>query len=55
MEQRQAQVNTYESLLTREQIIYTTLRFIDEEELEWALADCLDLKKKYPHIIAGTR
>ncbi|KAF8511122.1 hypothetical protein BU17DRAFT_54841 [Hysterangium stoloniferum] len=34
-------------------IIYTTLRFITPEELEWYLDDCIMLKQKYPHLIAG--
>ncbi|GJJ12129.1 hypothetical protein Clacol_006370 [Clathrus columnatus] len=33
-------------------IIYTTLRWVTLEELEWYLEDCLMLKQKYPHIIA---
>ncbi|KIJ35773.1 hypothetical protein M422DRAFT_180404 [Sphaerobolus stellatus SS14] len=34
-------------------IIYTTLRFISKEELEWYLDDCIALKQKFPHLIAG--
>ncbi|KAJ3500981.1 hypothetical protein NLJ89_g9548 [Agrocybe chaxingu] len=34
-------------------IIYTTLRFITPEELEWYLEDCIALKKEFPHLIAG--
>ncbi|KAF8969728.1 hypothetical protein BDZ97DRAFT_1794869 [Flammula alnicola] len=34
-------------------IIYSTLRFITPEELEWYLDDCIALKKEFPHLIAG--
>ncbi|KAK7033986.1 hypothetical protein VNI00_012415 [Paramarasmius palmivorus] len=34
-------------------IIYTTVRFCDNEELEWYLQDCIALKKEFPHLIAG--
>ncbi|KIM25983.1 hypothetical protein M408DRAFT_314007 [Serendipita vermifera MAFF 305830] len=34
-------------------IIYTFVRIISVEELEWYLEDCLALKKKYPQLIAG--
>ncbi|KZP15049.1 Metallo-dependent hydrolase [Athelia psychrophila] len=34
-------------------IIYTTLRFITPAELEWYTADCLALKREFPHLIAG--
>ncbi|KAF8643782.1 hypothetical protein AX16_008801 [Volvariella volvacea WC 439] len=34
-------------------IIYTTLRFITPEELDWYLEDCIALKKEFPHLIAG--
>lgn len=34
-------------------IIYSTLRIHTPEELEWYLADCIQLKLAYPHIIAG--
>ncbi|CAA7271498.1 unnamed protein product [Cyclocybe aegerita] len=34
-------------------IIYTTLRFITPEELEWYIEDCMALKKEFPHLIAG--
>ncbi|KAF5389871.1 hypothetical protein D9757_003578 [Collybiopsis confluens] len=34
-------------------IIYTTIRFITPEELEWYLQECIDLKKEFPHLIAG--
>ncbi|KAF9469287.1 hypothetical protein BDZ94DRAFT_1303779 [Collybia nuda] len=34
-------------------IIYTTIRFITPEELEWYLEDCIALKKEFPHLIAG--
>ncbi|KAJ7085837.1 hypothetical protein B0H15DRAFT_887607 [Mycena belliarum] len=34
-------------------IIYTTLRFIEAEELEWFCEDCIDLKQQFPHLIAG--
>lgn len=37
----------------RFQIIYSTLRLITTEELEWYLEDCLALKKEFPHLIAG--
>jgi adenosine deaminase CECR1 len=35
------------------QIIYTTIRSITPEELEWYLEDCIALKKEFPHLIAG--
>ncbi|KIM48764.1 hypothetical protein M413DRAFT_15077 [Hebeloma cylindrosporum] len=34
-------------------IIYSTIRFITSEELEWYLEDCIALKKEFPHLIAG--
>ncbi|KAH8117190.1 adenosine deaminase-related growth [Phellopilus nigrolimitatus] len=34
-------------------IIYTTLRQITCEELEWYLEDCIQLKQEFPHLIAG--
>ncbi|KAJ6597115.1 hypothetical protein DFH09DRAFT_1258787 [Mycena vulgaris] len=34
-------------------IIYSTLRFIDVDELEWFCEDCITLKQDFPHLIAG--
>lgn len=34
-------------------IIYSTLRSVTCEELEWYLNDCIELKKEFPHLIAG--
>ncbi|KAF9555864.1 Metallo-dependent hydrolase [Agrocybe pediades] len=34
-------------------IIYSTIRFITPEELDWYLEDCIALKKEFPHLIAG--
>lgn len=34
-------------------IIYSTIRFITPEELEWYTEDCLSLKQEFPHLIAG--
>ncbi|KAF9265607.1 Metallo-dependent hydrolase [Marasmius fiardii PR-910] len=34
-------------------IIYSTVRFCNNEELEWYLRDCIALKKEFPHLIAG--
>ncbi|KDR73569.1 hypothetical protein GALMADRAFT_251310 [Galerina marginata CBS 339.88] len=34
-------------------IIYSTIRFITPEELEWYTEDCIALKKEFPHLIAG--
>ncbi|KAG8905213.1 hypothetical protein FRB99_000482 [Tulasnella sp. 403] len=34
-------------------VIYTTLRFITPDELDWYFEDCIALKKEFPHIIAG--
>ncbi|KAF8590054.1 adenosine deaminase-related growth [Ramaria rubella] len=34
-------------------IIYTTIRFISPKELEWYINDCIQLKQKFPHLIAG--
>ena len=35
------------------QIIYTTIRYITPEELEWYLEDCITLKQEFPHLICG--
>ncbi|KAJ6525674.1 adenosine deaminase-like growth [Mycena capillaripes] len=34
-------------------IIYSTLRFISMEELEWYCDDCIKLFQEFPHLIAG--
>ncbi|TKY87198.1 hypothetical protein EX895_003875 [Sporisorium graminicola] len=34
-------------------IIYTTVRFVDNERLRWYLEDCIMLKKKFPEWIVG--
>ncbi|KAI0636429.1 Metallo-dependent hydrolase [Trametes polyzona] len=34
-------------------IIYSTLRNVTCEELEWYLEDCLALKQEFPHLVAG--
>ncbi|KAF9009242.1 hypothetical protein BDZ89DRAFT_534008 [Hymenopellis radicata] len=34
-------------------IIYTTLRFIEADDLDWYLKDCIALKKVFPHLIVG--
>ena len=34
-------------------IIYTTVRFVDNEKLRWYLEDCIALKKKFPEWIVG--
>ncbi|EKM82478.1 hypothetical protein AGABI1DRAFT_68123, partial [Agaricus bisporus var. burnettii JB137-S8] len=34
-------------------IIYSTIKFITPEELEWYTEDCIALKKEFPHLIAG--
>ncbi|KAI0086133.1 Metallo-dependent hydrolase [Irpex rosettiformis] len=34
-------------------IIYSTIRFIPPDELQWYLDDCITLKQKFPHLIAG--
>nr|BAN05623.1 adenosine deaminase-like growth factor [Flammulina velutipes] len=34
-------------------IIYTSLKFIEPEDLVWYLRDCIELKKEFPHLIAG--
>ncbi|KAG8801906.1 hypothetical protein FRC17_006529, partial [Serendipita sp. 399] len=34
-------------------LIYTIIRVISSEELEWYLDDCLSLKQKFPTILAG--
>ncbi|KAI9061473.1 Metallo-dependent hydrolase [Trametes sanguinea] len=34
-------------------IVYSTMRSISCEELEWHLSDCLALKQEFPHLIAG--
>lgn len=35
------------------QIIYSTIKVITPEELEWYTEDCLALKQEFPHMIAG--
>ncbi|KAJ7510093.1 hypothetical protein B0H11DRAFT_2152419 [Mycena galericulata] len=34
-------------------IIYSTLRFISVEELDWYCEDCITLKQEFPHLITG--
>ncbi|KAI0658804.1 Metallo-dependent hydrolase [Cubamyces menziesii] len=34
-------------------IIYSTMRDVTCEELEWYLEDCLALKQEFPHLLAG--
>ncbi|KAH8826921.1 hypothetical protein DL96DRAFT_1669676 [Flagelloscypha sp. PMI_526] len=34
-------------------VIYTTVRIITNEELDWYLDDCIELKKEFPHLLAG--
>ncbi|KAH8830031.1 hypothetical protein DL96DRAFT_1783257, partial [Flagelloscypha sp. PMI_526] len=34
-------------------IIYTTVRVITNEQLEWYLDDCFAMKKEFPHLVAG--
>ena len=34
-------------------IVYSTIRCITPEELEWYVTDCIQLKLAYPHLIAG--
>lgn len=34
-------------------IIYSTVRILEPEDLEWYLADCIQLKLAFPHVIAG--
>ncbi|KAI0053868.1 adenosine deaminase-like growth [Auriscalpium vulgare] len=34
-------------------IIYTTVRVISADELEWYTEDCITLKQEFPHLIAG--
>lgn len=34
-------------------IIYTTVRFVDNEKLRWYLEDCISLKKKFPEWVVG--
>jgi adenosine deaminase CECR1 len=36
------------------QIIYSTIRSVSPEELQWYLDDCLQLKLEFPHLICGT-
>jgi len=35
-------------------VIYTTVKVITPEELEWYTEDCLALKKEFPDLIAGS-
>ncbi|EJD43037.1 adenosine deaminase [Auricularia subglabra TFB-10046 SS5] len=34
-------------------IIYTTIKIITTEEMEWFYDDCIALKQEFPHLIAG--
>ncbi|CAE6486001.1 unnamed protein product [Rhizoctonia solani] len=34
-------------------VIYSTLRFVNNQELLWYLEDCMALKKEFPDLIAG--
>ena len=34
-------------------IIYSTLRHMEPDELEWYLEDCLALAQEFPHLVAG--
>ncbi|KLO10537.1 adenosine deaminase-related growth [Schizopora paradoxa] len=34
-------------------IIYTTLRFVTCDELDWYLEDCIKLKQEFPDLVAG--
>ncbi|KAJ8473573.1 hypothetical protein ONZ45_g16248 [Pleurotus djamor] len=34
-------------------IIYSTIRFITPDDLDWYTEDCIALKKEFPHLIAG--
>lgn len=34
-------------------MIYTIIRFLSAEELEWYLEECLSLKQKFPDYVAG--
>lgn len=34
-------------------IIYSTIRFLSNEDLQWYFADCIALKQEFPHLIAG--
>ncbi|KZT07988.1 adenosine deaminase-related growth [Laetiporus sulphureus 93-53] len=42
-----------ENEFTGAKIIYTTVRLVAPEDLEWYLEDCLQLKKEFPHLLAG--
>lgn len=35
------------------QIIYTIMRKVAPEEIEWTLKDCIELKQAFPRLIAG--
>ncbi|KAG8709555.1 hypothetical protein FRC09_000613 [Ceratobasidium sp. 395] len=34
-------------------IIYTALRFLTNEQMTWYYQDCMNLKKEFPHVVAG--
>lgn len=34
-------------------LVYSTLRFVSVEELKQSADDCIQLKKEFPHLIAG--
>ncbi|KAH9900839.1 Metallo-dependent hydrolase [Cubamyces lactineus] len=34
-------------------VIYTVLRILTPEDLDWYLEDCIEMKKRFPHLIAG--
>jgi adenosine deaminase CECR1 len=35
------------------QIIYTVVRIVTPNELDWYTEDCLALKQEFPHLVAG--
>lgn len=43
----------HEELGVDAKIIYTTVRFIDNDKLRWYLEDCISLKKQFPDWIVG--
>jgi len=42
-----------EEVFVGAKVIYTTVRILSPEEIEWYLEDCITLKQEFPDLIAG--
>ncbi|EST07745.1 Adenosine/AMP deaminase domain protein [Kalmanozyma brasiliensis GHG001] len=49
----EAKAELGEGVFVDAKIIYTTVRFIDNDKLRWYLEDCISLKKLFPEWIVG--